>query len=376
MPAMAATTLQSVVDHTYQTNGRVDAILATGDTIYLGGKFTSVRPYGAPSGTGEVPRAHLAAINRATGALLPWSPTADKEVLALASSLDGKTIYVGGTFARIDGVARRRLAAVDALSGAIKGWAPQADKQVNTIAVTGTLIYFGGTFDTVNGQPRTRLAAADYNAVLNASWQPRADNRVRTIRPAPDGKSIFVGGDFRSINGDTAQKTLARLSPATGAPMAWRSHPGYPIHSLAFATTTLFAGGDGSGGHIGAYNINNGARLWTVQTDGGVQAVTIMNGVLYAGGHYDNVCAGVFTGPTTGFHCPTTQAVRHKLLAIDAVTGALDPWNPGANSPLGIFALDNAAGTLMVGGDFTKIGKPDRAGQATQHQQGYGQLSP
>src|SRR4051812_15747492 len=87
-PASAATSsLPLDVDRTYQTNGRVDAILTIGDTIYLGGVFTSVRPAGAPLGTGEVPRQHLAALSRSTGALLPWNPGTDKAVFNLAASL-------------------------------------------------------------------------------------------------------------------------------------------------------------------------------------------------------------------------------------------------------------------------------------------------
>jgi outer membrane protein assembly factor BamB len=375
-PALAASNLSQSVDSTYQTNDRVDTIATIGNTVYIGGQFTAVRPFGASSGSGDVTRQHLAAFDRTTGALLSWNPGADKEVLALTASLDGTTLYVGGLFAKLGGVSRLRLAAVDATTGAVLPWAPNTDQQVNTIAVTPSVIYFGGTFDAVNGQPRTRLAAVDYSGTLNTQWQPQADDRVRVITPSPDGLSLFVGGDFLSINGDTAQKILVRLSPVDGSPLPWKFHPGYPVHGFAFSGTMLFAAGDGSGGHIGAFDLNTGARMWTQQTDGGVQAITIMGGVIYGGGHFDNVCVGVTDGVTTGFHCPQNAATRHKLVAIDAVTGALDPWNPGANSPLGVFAVSNAGGSLQTGGDFTKIGNPNSSQQATKSQQGYGQFSP
>ena len=63
-------------------------------------------------------------------------------------------------------------------------------------------------------------------------------------------------------------------------------------------------------------------------------------------------------------------------MAIDAGTGALDPWNPGVNSPLGVFALASDDGHLQAGGDFTKIGNPNTLSQATTSQQGYAQFSP
>ena len=114
-PALAATSnLPIVADQTYQANDRVDAILPLGNTVYIGGLFTSVRPPGAPAGTGEVARQHLAAFDRTTGALLPWNPGTDKEVLSLTASLDGASIFVGGTFARLGGLPRGRLAQVDA----------------------------------------------------------------------------------------------------------------------------------------------------------------------------------------------------------------------------------------------------------------------
>jgi hypothetical protein len=376
-PALAATSnLTQKADTTYQTNGRVDTILTLGNSVYVGGQFTSVRPSGAPAGTGEVARKHLAAFDRGTGALLGWNPGADKEVLALTAALDGTAVFVAGSFAKIAGVPRGRLAELDATTGAALAWAPKADLQVNAIAVTPGLIYLGGTFDQVNGVARTRLAAVTAAGALSTAWTPTADNRVRVIQPSPDGQSIFVGGDFLSINGDTTQKILSKLSPVDGATQPWKLHPGYPLHSIAFYGSTLFAAGDGSGGHIGAFDLATGNRLWTLQTDGGVQAITIMNDVLYAGGHFDNVCVGVVDGATSGFKCPTNQATRHKILAIDPTTGAVDPWNPGADSPLGVFSVANAGGSLQVGGDFTRLGTPNSSGQATWPQQGYGQFSP
>lgn len=373
--AQASTSpLSTTIDSTYQTNGRVNVIVTIGDTIYIGGRFTSLRPPG--TNTVPVPRNHLAALDRTTGGLLPWNPNADKEVLALSVSLDGTSIFVGGAFAKIGTTKRLRLAQVDAVTGALLPWAPTSDNQVNTIAVTPTELYIGGDFDIMNGQPRSDMAAVDYSGVLSPTWDPAADDRVRVITPAPDGLSLFVGGDFLSIDGNPAQKILARLDPTTGVPLPWKFHPGYPIHQFGFYGGLVFAAGDGSGGHIGAFDIIDGTREWTQQTDGGVQNMLIMDGVIYGGGHFDNVCVGVTDGATTGFHCPTNAATRHKLVAIDAVTGALDPWNPGTNSPLGVFGMASAKGSLEVGGDFTKIGTPNSSGGPTKNQQGYAQFSP
>jgi hypothetical protein len=54
-----------------QTNGRVNVVVVSGTTAYIGGTFTSVRPAGDPLGTGETPRNHAAAIDLTTGAIPP-----------------------------------------------------------------------------------------------------------------------------------------------------------------------------------------------------------------------------------------------------------------------------------------------------------------
>ena len=81
------------VGASWQTNGRVETVVVSGTTAYLGGEFTSVRPSGDPAGTGEVARNHAAAINLATGALLPWDPNANNTVQTIA--VNGQTVLPG-----------------------------------------------------------------------------------------------------------------------------------------------------------------------------------------------------------------------------------------------------------------------------------------
>ncbi len=375
-PAYAASNLPLTVDKTYQTNGRVDAILPVGNTVYLAGNFTAVRPSGATGTTGQVTRQHLAAFSRTTGALLAWNPIANKEVYALAASTDGSTIYAGGLFSQVGGKARAKAAAISASSGAVTTWAPTLNNKVLAIAVTASRIYLGGTFTTTNGVARAGIASVTTTGALDTAFNPKPSDRVRALAVSTDGSRVFAGGDFLSVNGDTKQKHMVDLAAATGAVQAWAYHPGYPVYSFAGTSTRLYIGGNGSGGHVGSYSLPAGSRLWEKQTDGGVQGLALIGSVLYVGGHFDNVCSSeAIGGGTNGFECPTSVAVRHKLLALDVTAGALDPWNPGANSPLGVFALMAGSGSLMAGGDFTKIGKPDALGQATQAQQGYGQFA-
>ena len=379
-PASAATSnLSLTVDQTYQTNGRVAAILSVGNTLYLAGSFTSMRPYGAAPGTGEVTRNHFAALDKTSGQLLPWDPNSDKEGYALAVAPDGSSIYVGGLFTTLGGVHQGRIAAVSPTTGAvIASWKPSVNGKVRTVIVDTQRVYLGGTFTTVNGQMIAELTAVSpTSGAIDPTWHAALNSAVQVLMFSPDGASIYAGGHFTTVNGDVTQKHLVRLSIVNAAVQEISFHPGWPVSSLAASGSSLIVAGNGAGGNAASEALSTGAKQWTIQTDGGIQAVTILGGLAYLGGHFDNMCTATGTpqSTTTGFKCPQLVTTRHKLLAVDAATGTLDPWNPGANTPLGVFALNNINGSLQVGGDFTKLGQPDSLGQATWQQQGYGQFS-
>lgn len=59
---------------TPQINGVAWSQRIAGNTVFVGGKFTSARPFGAPAGVGESPRSNLLAYNLSTGELLPFAP--------------------------------------------------------------------------------------------------------------------------------------------------------------------------------------------------------------------------------------------------------------------------------------------------------------
>src|SRR5262245_31871645 len=69
---------QSPLRYLPSTNGTVNAVAASGGTIYIGGSFTMV---------GASARNNIAAIDAATGNVKAWNPNANGAVFALA--LDG-----------------------------------------------------------------------------------------------------------------------------------------------------------------------------------------------------------------------------------------------------------------------------------------------
>jgi hypothetical protein len=349
VPAAEGAVVRSAPVPTYQTNGRVNAIVIRNGVIYLGGRFTAVRPAGSSSGS--VTRNHAAALSLATGQVLSWNPDVNGTVQSLAAG--NGLVYLGGSFSNVGGTSRTRLAAVDATSGAVvSGFNPRPSGTVNSLALSGNTLYAGGNFLTVNGTSRGNLAAVDATTgTLSTSWTPSADDLVKAVDMAADGSRVYVAGNFTTING-TARRHVAALDPASGAPVSTFSHGlSYAVVDMAVDANGVFIAGAGGGGNFADLNLTTGALAWQGGTDGNVQAIATLDGEVYVGGHYDNYC-----GMQGGQHTCTTSITRHKLLAVDESTGALTSWNPSANSALGVFALTGSGTVLTAGGDFTRIG--------------------
>jgi hypothetical protein len=202
-------------DPTGSGDPSVSALAVSGSTVYAGGSFTSV---------GGVPRRNLAAFRHVPGedgTVLPFDPDVDGPVRALA--LTGGTLYLGGQFQNINGALaallkpRKNLAAVDATTGLGLPWDPSADGQVNALAVDGSTVFAGGDFATVNGSSaRQRLAAFDDQNGTARAWAPSADGSVRAL--AVRGPTVFAGGDFTSVNGGVPRSSFAAFDEQTGAP--------------------------------------------------------------------------------------------------------------------------------------------------------------
>jgi hypothetical protein len=357
--ALAATTVGGVPDAgTVQTDGQLSAVLAAGGKIYLGGSFTHVN---------GVPRNRLAAVDAATGQLTTWDPNANDAVRALAFSPDGTRIYAGGQFTSVGGVYRGRLAAINASSGAVDDtWTPKADAAVRAIAVRGANVYVGGKFATVNGLARARLALLGAGTgSLDPAFAPSVNDWVRTLAVSADGTRLYVGGEFNSVGG-LSRPYLASLNPATGAlDGAWSqpTTPNGPVFDLQESAGRLYAAEGGPGGALTAYDPSTGKSLWRKGADGDVQALTVLGGEVYAGGHFVK-----FSGYD-----------RKMFAAVDAVTGTTDQnWAPSASGAdcssvwapdpcidwVWALEADPSIGRLYAGGDFRQVSGGAHAGFA------------
>jgi hypothetical protein len=154
-----------------------------------------------------------------------WQTNA--QVTALVAA--GGVLYAGGAFTSVrppgavagsGEVARNHLAAFDASTGAlITSFNHNVNAAVHTLAASpdGQTIYVGGDFSSIDGVVRNRVAAFSAATGALTSWNPGANARVAGITAS--ATAVYLSGAFSTAGGATKQR-LAAVSPSTGTALA------------------------------------------------------------------------------------------------------------------------------------------------------------
>ena len=337
-------------DGTCQTdNGRVNAVAYLGNTLYLGGSFTSV--------DGQT-RNRLAACDAATGNLLSWNPNANGVVRALKVSPAGTRVYVGGDFSAVGGAARSRVAALSPSSGGAFGWSPYVNDSVKAVTTSnsGATVYVGGDFDSAEGAGRRRLAA--FNATsgnLSTTFKPNVSNgtgnfaTVLSMDVSADGNTLYFGGDFALVNG-SSRRNAAAVSTGVATLRAWSPSATADIVgevTVSASGRTVFAGGRATGGYVQAYGPTaGGSPVWNVASNGDVEAIVVSSSILYVGGHFTSIGG----------------SNRGHLAALRASGGGLESWDPDADGVFGAFGAAITGSRVAFGGEFANVNGENHRG--------------
>jgi hypothetical protein len=339
-PQAAVASVSSSADATPNVNGPVYAITQVGDLTVIGGSFTKV---------GRVPRLNVAAL-RPDGTLDPdFRPEVNGTVRALATSADGTRVFIGGLFSSAGGTARANLAAVDSDTGvAVSGW--QADTvgdgpEVYGLAVAGSRLYVGGRYSGIDGSQRRRLAALDTTSGdVVTSFRPAPNGVVKAVRVSPDTTKVYAGGSFTEIGGQVRLHGAAEMLASTGDATTFNPSQG----GGKVVTVGLSPAGDRfffstENNTLFAYDVTSATPAWAVKTSGNTQAIAVSPTEIYIGGHFSQIQT-------------SNNAKRNLIASLHPGDGSVTSWNPvmdGRNK--GVWAIEMAAGHLLVGGGFITV---------------------
>jgi hypothetical protein len=386
------------------------ALSPDGHTLYVGGFFTQL---------GGQPRASIGAISTTTDTVTSWAPTLggsypSVSALALGGGTTAGFVYVGGDFTKVGSVVAPDLAKVNATSGAADSSfepapTPANSVEINALALstTGSSLYVGGYFSNIGGQARGDLARIDTTGANDgqaAAWDPEPDSEVDAIDVPTSGGTVFVGGEFDTVGGQT-RHAVAALSSSTGDATAWNlGLPSSEVESITTDDSDLLLVGDfqtaGSPPHedVGLFDATSGAVLGFAPQLSGEPVVGAGSGTSVLIGGYSMVLAGAHRAelaeldpygrlqafaPALNGSPPfgaTISALalspdhrtlyvggsfttadgqpRASLAAFDVATGTLTPWQSGLdpNGTVDALAVSTDGKTLYVGGRFTKLG--------------------
>jgi PKD repeat protein len=366
-------------------DGRVFAIAQNGSKMIMGGSFTSV---------GGVAHTSVAAFDKTTGALSSaFSPTVNGDVNSVLPGPTATTVYIGGAFTQVNGVAAQFLAELDVNTGAlVSSFKPPAFNFgfVNDMVARGNRLYVAGTFTIAGGKKHAGLVSLNattgaldpfVNVQFTGHHNDSGSGAQGWVGPwdidaTADGRTMVVIGNFKLADGLLRdQVAVLDLSGTTAQVANWATSRYSPL-CFNFAFDSYVRGvsfsPDGSyfvvnatgGGNPGTlcdstarFETNladsNAQPTWVDETGGDtVWGITVTNTAVYIGGH------NRWNNNPQGVDVAQPGAVpRPGLAALDPVSGRPFSWNPG-RKPLGVavFAVYASADGLWIGSNTDWIG--------------------
>lgn len=374
---------------TWQTNGVVWQVAISRGRAVVGGTFSQIRPGAGQTGAARNIQS-LAILNAATGepdaCQLPVAFNGGTAaVYAVKAAPDGNTVFVGGQFTSVGGVAVSRLAEINVATCTVTPFRVTGiSNYVLEIEPSTDFVYFGGVFQTVAGQTRrsfakvNRAGALQSAFIANASGAteelysntvvPDKNARGDALQLSPDGTRLAIGGDWFDING-SASHSFAVVDSTTGAVL--RTWPANTVGNTSRTKTIssdgvrFFIAQEGFAGFDGAlaYNWSDYSQAWRDNCAGATQTIVPYQGLLFeAHHHHDCGAMGMFPDGRRTF-----LSVSHAADPTQLQIGWLPELNDGTGEGIGPRSIAIGPGTngtpyLWVGGEFTRVNGTNQQG--------------
>jgi hypothetical protein len=371
-------------------DGRVQSIVRTGNTVVVGGTFTSVLD---ATTNQTLPRVGIFAFDATTGAvsttfhpIITASNGKAPEVDVVALNPAGNAVYVGGAYNQINGSGPARLQALLLSDGTrLSTFKNKAfSSRVYDVKLSGNTLYVSGSFKNVGGVDRRGLASLDattgdltdkVNLAFTGTAQGFGVTGVRKMDVTPSGDRLVAIGNFSSVAGQArTQIAMLNTSGATATVDGWRTSVfrgldcgsawDTYLHDVDFSPDGSFFIVVTTGGYHPStmcdtasrwetYNTGDQTSTWTSITGGDTSwAVEVTGPVAYVGGHFrwwnnTNTDQTSFPGDTAG----PGAVSRPGLVALDTRNGMPFSWNPTRSRGVGVFDFFVTNTELWAGSD-------------------------
>jgi hypothetical protein len=309
-----------------EVSGSVGALAVDGSRVFLGGSLYAIN---------GIPRSGLAAVDAATGVLLPWNPVLEGtsgtlQVIDLRVH-DGM-VLAGGYFTTVNGAARSGFAAIDPATGATQPLTQTALATVESIAALGDSVYLIGR---TSGFQRRGIGVSIATGQLLAWTLPSTFPDVARIVAAP---ARLYAASFNAVRA---------LDPVTGAAVGPPLVDSATVDALAVEDGLLAVGvtrySDGIVSEMLTFDAGTGSvRPWSLRLDARAESIGLAGGLVALAGGFRSA-GGV---------------VRRNLFALDVRTGRPTAFAPVVRGS--VMALATVGDILVVGGDFLGIDGLDR----------------
>jgi hypothetical protein len=358
------------------TGEAVYKMLQVGTTMYAGGDFSQVQDSGR---TTTFPRSNLFSFTASTGAVTSLSVAFDAPVWGLAS--DGTSLWVGGNFKTVNGIARRGLVKLNPSTGQVDtAFNAKLNGNVEDVQLVSGRLIVGGKFakrlqavdpvtgaDTgylnlgISGTVASNAGATDIYrfAVDPAHTHLVAIGNFTTVGTTTRYRAFMV--DLGGTSGTLAPwyyTPLSRACRAPKLPAQLRDVDYSPDGSFFVIVATGYIPAVGDQGTTicdataeFSSTVTNPTRpVWINYTGGDtLHSVAVTDAAIYIQGHNRWVSS-------TGNGCTPGCESRQGIAALSPVDGSALSWNPGKDRGVGGKDLLLTSAGLWVASDTTHIG--------------------